>query len=204
MESLRSSAAAKVLLALNKKGKLYTTELSYEIRVSARHLSLYVLPKMVKDNLVKSYKEKNRIYYELTELGKVIALALEDPRYLAALYKLGETAKNKELFRIVSQILAYEEKIKQKIKTLEVPPVPPEQAKEIEARELAELILYLERFVPAAYEFFPTEISVFYETAVKHMKEYLGLGKKIAAFKIPKREIKDLIDEEKSLAEKYR
>ncbi|MEM7818652.1 MAG: winged helix-turn-helix domain-containing protein [Candidatus Aenigmatarchaeota archaeon] len=93
MESLRSSAVAKVLLALNKKGKLYTTELSYEIRVSARHLSLYVLPKMVKDNLVKSYKEKNRIYYELTELGKVVALALDNPNSFLQIYDLTQ-AKN--------------------------------------------------------------------------------------------------------------
>ncbi len=178
MESLRNNAVAKVLLALNKKEKLYTTELSYETRVSARHLSIHVLPKMVEDNLVKPSKEKNKIYYQLTELGKVVALALENPNYLAALYKLGETARNKELLRILNELLAYEEKIKQKLAISEKLSLMPVEE---QGKELAELVLYLERFVPVAKEFFPDGISFFYEETVKNIKEYLGLGRKIVA-----------------------
>ena len=106
MESLKRSAVAKVILKLYEKGRLYTTELSYETRITARHLSTRVLPEMVRDGIVRCQKEKNRIYYELTEKGKILALALQNPDELAALW-LGETASfNKGMkFRLMKPAL---------------------------------------------------------------------------------------------------
>jgi len=89
MESLRSASVAKVIRALYERGTLYTTEISYETRVSERHLSVNVLPEMLKDEIVRSTSEKNKKYYELTDKGKILALALFDTENLVDAYRKG-------------------------------------------------------------------------------------------------------------------
>jgi len=86
MESLRSISVAKVIEILYKKGRLYESQISYETRVSARHLSVNVLPKMEKDGIVRSTSDKNKKYYELTDKGQILALALFDTEKLVDSY----------------------------------------------------------------------------------------------------------------------
>jgi len=82
MESAKRSASGRVILALQKKSQMYTTELSYETRISLRHLSTNALPRLVAEGIVKTRKIKNRIYYELTDVGKILATALSNPEHL--------------------------------------------------------------------------------------------------------------------------
>jgi predicted transcriptional regulator len=82
MESAKRSAAGKVILALQKAGRLYTTQLSYETHVSLRHLSINALPGLVAEGIIKSTKQNNRVYYQLTDTGKIVAAALSNPGQL--------------------------------------------------------------------------------------------------------------------------
>jgi len=92
MESLKQQTVTKILRALYKRGKLYTSQIAYETDVTLRHLSR-ILPKMVREDLVSSYPEENKKYYELTEKGKAVVWALDNPDDLAALSSMEETAK---------------------------------------------------------------------------------------------------------------
>jgi len=59
MESLKRSAVAKILMALYRRGRLYSVEIQRETELSLRHLN-NVLPEMVKDDFVVFDIEKNK------------------------------------------------------------------------------------------------------------------------------------------------
>jgi len=81
MEALKKQAVIKIMGALYKKERLYTSQIADETGLTLRHLSR-ILPKMIEDNLIKKYPEENKNYYELTVDGRSTVWALLHPEEL--------------------------------------------------------------------------------------------------------------------------
>jgi predicted transcriptional regulator len=93
MEAMESLAELKILWVLYGR-RLYTVDIHEKTGVSLRHVN-NILPALHKRGMVKSYTEKNRKYYELTERGekRLLDFFESNPDGLAALSGMEETAK---------------------------------------------------------------------------------------------------------------
>lgn len=102
MQSIKDLASTKILKALHDHGRLYTLEIPNRTGITIRHIDR-VLPDIVKDHLVTSYKEGKRTYYELTDLGEATIWGIYNPEELVELYQHKERYHQKEE-RLRSQV----------------------------------------------------------------------------------------------------
>src|SRR5438445_10768889 len=91
--SYRGSARDKVLLALKKLGRTYATKIAKESDLSYDHVHQRILPLLERQGYVAIDRDEGKgPFYELTEKGLGLSIALENPRLVAALFNTEETA----------------------------------------------------------------------------------------------------------------